>query len=79
MTAGLGELGSVECHGAVVGITQHEVGCALPCQSTPGFFPAVALGGLLVCSGTKTTVHHSLASQKQFQFKAFWLRKRNSF
>lgn len=37
MTAGLGELGSVECHRAVVGITQREVGRALPRQSTPGF------------------------------------------
>lgn len=43
MMGGLGELGSVECHGAVMGITQPEVGCALPCQSIPGVFLVDAL------------------------------------
>jgi hypothetical protein len=46
MMGGLGELGSVERHGAVMGITQHEVGYALPYQNIPGFFLVDALGRL---------------------------------
>lgn len=43
MMGGPGELGSAGRHGAVMGVTQHEVGCALPRQSIPGFFLADAL------------------------------------
>lgn len=51
MAGGLGGLGSVDRHGAVMGLTQHEAGRALPCQSTPDFFLAVALGRLACLLG----------------------------